>query len=189
VAHETKRFTIPDTVFGPTEVRRLARELDALEEYLTQARLRQSGEAQAALPRTSHLLETLAEENRLNLLKREDRESLAGFLRNLTKHAPVLHISFASDPSAAFTAKIVSWLRQHIHPHTLLRVGLQPTIVAGCTVRTNNKWFDFSLRHRFAESQKLLIEALEKENPAPASPEAAPASPSAAQPPQGAPHE
>lgn len=182
MAHETKRFTIPDTVFGPTEVRRLARELDALEEYLTQAKLRQSGKTQAALPRTSHLLETLAEENRLNLLKREDREHLAGFLRDLTKHAPVLHISFASDPSAAFTAKIVSWLRRHIHPHTLLRVGLQPTIVAGCTVRTNNKWFDFSLRHRFAESQKLLVEALEKESPPPPPP-------GAAQSPQGAPHE
>jgi hypothetical protein len=167
VAHEPATFTIPVTVFGPIEVRRLSRELAALEEHLTQAALRQSGETQAKLPRTSYMLEEFAEENHLNMLKKEDRQALAGFLRELLAHAPMLHMSLASDPSAAFTAKVVTWLRHNIHPHTLLRIGLQPTMAAGCAVRTTNRWFDFSLRHRFAESQQKLLESLEKEAPLP----------------------
>lgn len=164
MAHDPKPFSLPVTVFGPVEIRRLGRELDALEDYLAQAKLRESGRTQSKLPRTSQMLESLAEENRLNLLKYEDRKALAGFIKQLQEHAPVLHMSFASDPSAAFTVKIVAWLRQNIHKYALLRLGLQPTIAAGCMLRTRNKWFDFSLRHRFAESKKRLIDALEAES-------------------------
>lgn len=152
---------LPTLVFGPVEVRRLSRELEALEEYLRQANIRTPGK-QAPMPKTSHLMEALADNNKLNLLVPADRERLQAFLRNLDKKAPILHISFAADPSSAFTAKIVTWLRNNIHPYTLLQIGLQPGITAGCVVRANSKVFDFSLRKRFTQNRSFLLTAQEK---------------------------
>ena len=59
-----------------------------------------------------------------------------------------------------FQQKLITWIRQQIHPYTLLQVGLHPSIGAGCIVRTTNKFFDFSLRHRFSDQRMLLISKL-----------------------------
>lgn len=152
---------LPVLVFGRIEVRRLERELDALEAFMRQTALRDPGK-QAALPRVSRLLDALATENHLNLLQPADRKQLETFLQHIEQAAPTIHISFAVDPSSAFTAKIVTWLRANIAPDILLEVGLQPTIAAGCIVRTTNKIFDMSLRERFADARGLLLEALEE---------------------------
>lgn len=164
---------LPVLVFGVVEVRRLKREIEALEEYMAQAATREPGK-QPALPRVSRLLDALATDNRMNLLQPEHRKHLKSFLANTERHAPTIHISFATDPSSAFTAKIVTWLRASIAPNVLLEVGLQPTIAAGCIVRTTNKIFDLSLRQHFADAESVLLEALEHEAAAVA-PQAAPA--------------
>ncbi|HLZ14480.1 MAG TPA: hypothetical protein VKQ34_00635 [Candidatus Saccharimonadales bacterium] len=153
-------FVLPVLVFGVVEVRRLRREIEALEDFMNQSKLREPGK-QPALPRLSRLCEGLAQVNHLNLLQPDHRQALAVFLQQLEAGAPSIHISFASDPSSSFTAKLVGWLRANIHPYTLLEIGLQPTLAAGCVVRTNNKVFDLSLRERFADSEQLLLNALE----------------------------
>ncbi len=154
-----RQLTLPVLIFGVAEVRRLEREIEALEDFMRQATIRQPG-TQQSLPRLSRLCEALASENKLNLLVPADREIVRHFLKTVELEAPKIHISFAADPSSAFTSKIVTWLRSNIQPYTLLEVGLQPVIAAGCTVRTSNKIFDLSLRERFADSEKLLLEAL-----------------------------
>jgi len=155
----TKALELPTLIFGPVEIHRLLRELESLEDFMTQAHIREAGK-QPTLPRTSRLLEGLAANNNFNLLVTEDRARLNAFLQSIEQDAPVIHMSFAADPSSAFTAKIVAWLRTNIHPYTLLNLGLQPTIAAGCEVRTSSHVFDFSLRNRFAEQRELLIKAL-----------------------------
>jgi F0F1-type ATP synthase delta subunit len=149
---------LPAPVVSSVDVARLSRELEAFEAYIEQARARKP-EAKQTPPRTSRLLDELVGTNGLNLLQATDRAKLAAFLKAL-ESAPNVHISFASDPSAAFTEKIVSWFRINIHPNMLVHVGLQPNIAAGCIVRTNNKVFDFSLRQNFAEKQQMLIDAI-----------------------------
>lgn len=163
---------LPVLVFGIVEVRRLKRELEALEEYMRQAAIRESGK-QAALPRVSRLLDALATDNHLNLLQPEHRQQLQAFLKDIERRAPRLHISFATDPSSAFTAKMVTWLRSSIDPNALLEIGLQPTITAGAVVRTTNKIFDMSLRDRFANATAQMLEAFEKEATNVAAPQAA----------------
>lgn len=160
-------FTLPTQVFGVVEVRRLSRELESLDEFMRQAAIREGGSKQASLPKISRLLDAAASDNHLNLLQREDREQLAEGLKTTLADAPVVHLSFASDPSAAFLEKIVTWLRGNIHPLVLVRLGLQPSIAAGCVLRTANKSFDFSLRHRFADQRALLLSSLETEAPQP----------------------
>ncbi len=147
---------LPVQVVGPVDLSRLTREVEAISDFLTQTAIRSPGTTMK-LPRTSRLLDEFATVNKLNLLKPEDCKQATEFLGLLKKRAPVIHISFASDPSANFTIKLVTWLRTNIHPGLLLRIGLEPSIAAGCMVRTSNHQFDFSLRRHFANNNKLLI--------------------------------
>jgi len=158
VARDLDLLQLPPAVVSLVDVSRLLRELEAFEEYMEQAQARKSGAA-VTPPRTSRLLDELARANQLNLLQDADRARLKLFLDSLAD-APTIHISFATDPSAAFTEKVVLWLRANINPHILLQVGLQPNIAAGCMVRTANKVFDFSLRENFAQKRALLVEAV-----------------------------
>lgn len=166
------QFVLPVLVFGMPEVRRLRRELETLEEFMNSSALRTPG-TQAALPRLSRMCEALSLENHLNLLQAADRKQLLTFIKGVETAAPQIHISFATDPSSAFTARVVTWLRGNIHRYALVQIGLQPTIAAGCVVRTANKVFDFSLRERFTKTEALLIESFEAES---AQVQAAPAS-------------
>lgn len=153
---------LPVLVFGIVEVRRLKRELEALEDFMKQSEIREPGK-QPSIPRVSRLLDALAAENHLNLLQPQDRQRLKEFLVYVEHGSPRVHMSFATDPSSAFTAKIVSWLRASVSPDVLLEIGLQPNIAAGAILRTKNKIFDLSLRERFAESNQLLMQAFAQE--------------------------
>lgn len=151
-------LALPTLIFGIVEVRRLRLELESLDEFLRGMAIRR--ETKFEMPRVSRMLEALARENNKDLLKGADRKVLGEFLQEIDRSAPVIHMSFAADPSASFSAKIVGWLRANIHPLALLEVGLQPTIAAGCIVRTTNKVFDLSLRSRFSEQTELLLQSL-----------------------------
>lgn len=164
--HTTQQLVLPATVTGLTDVTRLQRESETLDEYLRQAALRKGGHA-TELPKIPVMLDDVATANHLNLLQTADRQKLAEFLQQLQTKAPVVHMSFAAEPSTEFTGKIVTWLRQNVHPMLLVQVGLQPSIAAGCTLRTTNKVFDFSLRQHFAQNRHLLVDALANLSAAP----------------------
>jgi hypothetical protein len=152
-------FVLPVLIFGVPEVHRAGRELEALETYFQERDLRKTIEA-APMPKLSRSLDALAAENNCDLVKKEHRTLLAAFLKGVVDQAPRVHISFASDPSAAFTGKVVEWFRRQTSPIVLVQVGLQPNIAAGCILRTPNKSFDFSLKHRFDAQRSLLVTSL-----------------------------
>ncbi len=162
---KARRLDLPTIIFGPVEVHRLVRELETLEDFLQQAKIREPGK-QPPLPKTTRNLEVIASNNNLNLLHVTELTKLKQFLQSVSQKAPVVHMGLASDPSAVFTAKIVAWLRTNVHPYTLLQLGLQPTIAAGCVLRTANKTFDFSLRNRFSQQRPMLLKAIDRAMPA-----------------------
>lgn len=151
---------LPALVMTPSDISRLLREITALDEYIRQQALRAPGQPTARMPKTSRLLDELAVLNGANLLDALSREYLKTFLATVMQRAPVVHISFAVDPSPAFLQKIVLWFRKNIHPQVLVRVGLQPSIAAGCMVRTPNKYFDLSLRRHLVRQRSLLRDAI-----------------------------
>lgn len=173
-----EQLTLPVSVVTVADVGRLMREAEAVDGFLNQAAVRQPGTA-VQLPKTSHLLEEIVSGNNLNMLQQTDRKTLLDFLKSIRMKAPVLHVSFNTDPSPVFLQRLITWIRQQMHPHILLQVGLHPNIGAGCVVRTTNKFFDFSLRHKFTQQRKLLIDKLRGEvempaDPLPTTPVAAP---------------
>lgn len=150
---------LPERMVTTVDLHRSLRELKRLDDWMHQAALRSPGQP-VQPPKTSATLEELALINSVSLLDEAHRTQLIGVLDGLAEHAPKVHMSFAVEPSAAFLNSMIVWLRANISPLLMLQVGLQPTLAAGCTLRTTNKMFDMSLRHRFVESRGKLVGAI-----------------------------
>jgi len=155
----SQSITLPVGIVSPTDIARLTREIEAIENFFRDQKIRVGGESNA-MPRLSKLMDQLASENKINLLVEDDRNKIMTILEQLHKSAPILHISFSVDPPGAYVQKVVAWLRNNVHEYALVTVGLQPNIGAGCVVRTTNKMFDFSLREFFAEKRDFFVEKL-----------------------------
>ncbi len=151
---------LPIHIITSRDLGRLQQELEAIDGFLIQAAVRKTGSKVTETPRTTPELEELAKNNQLNLLSQTDRTKLKKFFEQIRRRAPTIHISFAAEPSSQFLQKITEWFRKEIHPFTLLQIGLQPSIAAGCIVRTQNRYFDFSLRQDFYKQRQLLINKL-----------------------------
>lgn len=150
---------LPLTITTKQDLHRLIREVEALDNYINQNSIR--GQKSAALPRLTNTLEALLRENTLDVMDDKSRQELRRAVSSLVNTAPVIHMSFAVEPSSFMTQKIVGWFRKEVHPALMLHTGIQPTIAAGCVMRTTNKYFDFSLRQHLNASQDLLRKSIE----------------------------
>ena len=150
---------VPISVITLIDMSRLFRELNDIDEFLVQSAIRTPG-TPMTLPRLSKLLDDMAIANSVNLLDEPQRKSLIKVVANLKDNAPRLHISFSAEPSGKFVIKIAEYIRKNISPIALLQVGLQPTIAAGCILRTPNKQFDLSLRQHLQNSKDKLSELI-----------------------------
>jgi G3E family GTPase len=150
---------LPLSVVTKVDVGRLYREVESIDNFLKQAAIREPGTA-VKMPKTSRLFDETVEVNKINVLHDDERARLYAFLKQIRTDAPILHMSFSADPSPLFTQKLIAWLRTELHPLVLLQIGIQPNIGAGCVVRTNNKYFDFSLRSRFQNNSTALASLL-----------------------------
>jgi hypothetical protein len=165
VAASEGQLQLPNILVSKSDVLRLRREFEALQDYLHQAALRKEDPSAIKLPKTSRLLDEFVSLNQLDLLHRADHERAMQTLTVLHDSAPLLHMSFSSEPSSAFLAKLMLWLRQNIDPLVLVNVGLQPALAAGCIVRTKNKQFDMSLAQSFRKNRQLLADELRSPEP------------------------
>jgi hypothetical protein len=152
-------LTLPLGIVSRVDLGRLLREVEVLDEFLKQAAIREPGTTVQA-PKTSRMLDDILTSNKINALVEEDRNRLLSFLMTVKKQAPILHMSFNTDPSPLFIQRLMKYLREEIHPLVLVQVGLQPNIGAGCILRTTNKYFDFSLREHFKQQRHILIDHL-----------------------------
>ena len=146
-------LSLPNSVVSRVDVARLARELESLDEL-------SEHQKDAPAPRLSRILEEAAQINHLDLLQAPERSRLQSFLKEVKAEAPTIHMSFAAEPPIVFTSKLITWLRGEIHPLLLLEIGLQPSIAAGCIIRTTNKYFDCSVRHNLIEHKPKLLDLI-----------------------------
>lgn len=154
---EAKRLVLPVEISGRPEVTKALRELESVNDFMLQAELKR---VKASLPVVSRLLTSLAEANNYDLSDKRQRLQLITFLNRIRSLAPQIHLSFAAEPSPSALAKIIGWLRRELSAYTLLEVGVQPSMVAGCRIRTTNKLFDFSLRRQLEAAEPALRQKL-----------------------------
>ncbi len=152
-------LVLPIAIVSPTDIARIIRESDNLDEFFRQSNIKEST-TQVVAPRYSKLLDELVVLNNLDLSQQTHRDYLKQSLISVSENSPVLHVSFSVDPPGPYVQKIVNWLRQNIRSDVLVSVGLQPNIGAGCIVRTTNKSFDFSLRKFFDSKHDFFMEKL-----------------------------
>lgn len=150
---------LPPTIVGKMDVARLVRELSGLNDFFAGASVRTAG-TNIQPPRLSRLINQLALDNGINLLDQNHRNLLMDRLKEIYAQAPSFHISFAAEPSPKAVEKILLWLRQNVHAQTLLQVGLQPSIAAGCVLRTTNKVFDMSLKSHLKQQTGYLTQLI-----------------------------
>lgn len=162
---ENKEFKLklPNRLSGTSDLAKTQRELEKVDDFLYQTNLRMPGRP-VTLPKSSKMLDDLAEANGVSLLEEDDRRKLLVALEKTAENSPIMHISFAAEPSNSFLEKIVGWSRENIDPHILVNVGLQPSVVVGCEVRTTNKVFDMSLRSKFEQMHDVLAKKLKEVN-------------------------
>jgi F0F1-type ATP synthase delta subunit len=150
---------LSNMVVGPADLAKLQREINGLDDFFVAAKARQAGTA-IQPPKLTRVLNQMAKDNNINLLEANERQKLAVSLQSLSEKSPVLNVSFASEPSPNALVQLVVWIRANIHPQALIRIGLQPSIAAGCYLRTPNKGFDMSLRAALKRSEPELLKLI-----------------------------
>jgi len=148
-------FILPPQLSGKTDINRLLRELEMLDEVLI---VQQS--QKISLPKVTSLLNQTAMANGYKLLEQTHRQHITEQLTKIRDHAPLLHISFATEPSPKVTETLLGWLRTNVHRYALLQIGLEPAIAAGCVLRTPNKIFDMSLGASLQKQTPYLLKLL-----------------------------
>lgn len=154
---------IPVKIVSRGDLNRILRELNRLNDYLVGAQFKSEDPA-AVSQNISPLLGELAAANNYDLMDDKRRKELYSQLEALSANGPGLHISFTSAPSPNSLEKVIVWLRGNIHPQILLSVGLQPTIAAGCVLRTPNRVIDMGLKQTLMKKQPLLLEMIKGVN-------------------------
>ena len=144
------------------DLRRLIVEAEAIDNDLLSESIHQrtghDGDYQLVM---SKALGQCLELNSIDIYDSTGREFLLGELRRLKDHAPVIHMTFASNAKQEVLSKLVTWLREKIHPQAVIDVGLQPNLIGGVYVRTTNKVFDMSMRAQLANGRKGILKELE----------------------------
>ena len=153
-------LSLPLSIISPVDIGRVERELWGIKNYVKQNKLKKED---FKLPKLSRLLDNLIDLNNVNLNNQLELSSLISQVNDIKVNSPVIHLSFSVDPSVLFLEKITAWFRKEINPILLLTIGLQPTIGAGLTVRTTNKYFDFSLRQRLANSTDYFVKVIQEQ--------------------------
>jgi hypothetical protein len=161
MAKDKEFLNLPDTMISPADLVKTIREIESLDNFLHQAKIRTPGNS-VTPPKISKALEDLSAANDISLLDESQRNGLKEKLQVMREDPIKIHLSFASTPSASLMQEVCKWFRQNVHQSTLLETGLQPSLAAGCIVRTKNQVFDLSLRSRFAMNRDMLSKALEQ---------------------------
>lgn len=156
---QADRFGLPPALLGRPDISRVLRELERIDSILGSQAIR-TPENPQVIPSMSRGLSDCITLNNITITDVNERQRLLKMLRQTKEKAPVVHITFAVDPVPAITAQITVWIRENLHSHALVSVGLQPRIVGGCIVRTPDHIYDFSIRKRFKDSEAVLINRL-----------------------------
>ena len=162
-AAKKEALVLPPSVATHIDLSRLVREVERIDGALIARDARDKvGVQQDEMPAFSEQLNDFLATNTLELgddsIKRSE---LIAQLRQLKASAPTIHITFASSADSESLQKIVAWLRESVHPQSIIKVGLQPSLIGGAYVRTANHVHDFSLRAKLAGHRDIITKEVE----------------------------
>lgn len=141
-------FILPSTIVSKVDVSRVVREFEAVDNALTAVAVRKKlgSEGQDA-PAMSPQLTEFLDKNGVTLEDSSVRSAYIKQLRQLKDKVPIVSMTFAVVADPESLQKLVSWLRESVHPQAVIDARLQPALVAGVYLRTTNHVFDLSVRN------------------------------------------
>ncbi len=154
-------FILPSSIVTKADISRLVREFEAVDNTLTTLSVRKKvGIKEKVAPTMSPQLTDFLEKNVVDLQNTSARSGFIKQLRVLKDSAPIIHMTFAVIADAESLQKLIVWLRESVHPQTVIDVHLQPALVAGVYVRTPNHVFDLSVRNALKSKHGELVKEL-----------------------------
>ena len=134
---------LPSSIMSATQLLLARRQLDSL---IAAARRQQTDMASLVTKQTEPLSDLLAGNAALNgCLTLKDQ------LATITHSAPVVRLTLSALPSQAFRARLTRMFRE-LHPHCLVEILTDQSIIGGAVIRTPRHVYDVSLRQRLAET-------------------------------------
>lgn len=160
--NEQTALLLPPSIVTKVDVSRLVSEMEQVDNEL----ITRDAHIKANVPITSQisLSQQLSDFLSVNTLEIGDgamRSDLIKRLRHIKNTAPMVHITFASSADTESLRELVVWLRQSVHPQSVITVGLQPSLIGGAYIRTPNRVHDFSLRARLAGHRDIITKEVE----------------------------
>ncbi len=153
---------LPPSVVSKPDLARLVRELETVDGALTTVAARaRVGVQSSTMPGLSQPLTDFLTTNKLTLTDSHSREVLIRAMRELKETAPTVHMTFAVEADRTSLQQLAQWLRIQVHPQAVIAVGVQPGLVAGVYLRTNNRVFDLSLKGALKAGRAVLTKELE----------------------------
>ena len=155
-------FSLPFSVVSKGDISRLVHEFDALDTLLTAATVRnKTGSSDGGAPVLSLQLQAFLDENPVDLDDIGARTTYIKQLQLLKKNIRVMNMTFAVTADPESLQQLSAWLRASVHPQIVIDVHLQPALVAGVYMRSQNRVFDFSVRNALVSKRSELKKELE----------------------------
>lgn len=155
-------YLLPKQLIRRADLARLVREVEDIDSELEAQKVRSKGSGEYRLPNMSNALSECIAINKIEITDDHTRMLFKENLRALKDSAPIVHLTFAIEADPASLQTIASWLRDNIHPQTLIEVGLQPGLIAGVYMRTPNQVHDFTIKNLFAQKRDVMIRLIEE---------------------------
>lgn len=155
-------FRLPASVITKADISRLVSEMERIDNELVtrDAYIKADVPVRDQIAFSQQLLDFLSV-NELEVGDTAQRAELIKQLRRLKASAPVVHMTFATSADTESLKKLAVWLRDSVHPQSVIVVGLQPSLIGGAYVRTPNHVHDVSLRARLAGHRDIIIKEVE----------------------------
>lgn len=155
-------FTLPPSIVSKVDIARLVREFEAVDNAMTTRDVRtRAGGIGDDLSAMSPQLTAFLDENKLNLEDASERAEYLRHLKALKKNIRVMNMTFAVVADPESLQQLAAWVRESIHPQLVIEAHLQPALVAGMYLRSQNHVFDFSVRNALKEKRGELKKELE----------------------------
>lgn len=155
-------FMLPAAIVSKVDVSRVVHEFEALDNSLTSSSVRRkAGTVDEGAPAVSPQLAAFLDQNPVNLENSNERSTYIKQLRLLKDNVRVMNMTFAVVADPESLQQLSAWLRESIHPQTVIEAHLQPGLVAGAYVRSQNQVFDFSVRNAMKAKRGELKKQLE----------------------------
>ena len=155
-------LNLPPNIANKRDIVQTLREIESIQEALLQHKVaKEQVQQDRSIPAIGERLDNLL---KVNDLKR-DGESLKHLHEKLVRireYAPRVRVSFASEPEAEVTEKVVGWFRKELGLPVLVNFGVQPSIAGGFILQTDTHRYDFSLREHILNSVDKFREVLHR---------------------------